>query len=172
MPRYQCTHCFVGVAVDSRLQKFLLDVPLGASCAGPWRLPAFHSPPHGGVHHPKVGSIYNMGVWKGWGGWGYGLLRLITSTSVGVSPHVPPVPSIEHWKRGQYHPVTRGNFRKFVPTCMRYASVRRLEVFETPWKDARKFWQPDRPPKTQPILVGTFHGLPSRPCQGSSEEIF
>ena len=55
---------------------------------------------------------------------------------------------------------------------MRYASVRRLEVFENPWKDARKFWQPDRPPKTQPISVGMFHGLPSRPCRGSSEEIF
>ena len=65
-----------------------------------------------------------------------------------------------------------GNFRKSVPTCMRYASVRRLEVFENPWKDARKFWQPDWPPKTQPISVGMFHGLPSRPCRGSSEEIF
>ena len=55
---------------------------------------------------------------------------------------------------------------------MRYASVRRLEVFENPWKDARKFWQPDWPPKTQPISVGMFHGLPSRPCRGSSEEFF
>ena len=61
--------------------------------------------------------------------------------------HVPPVPSIEHWKRDQYCPVTGGNFRKSVPTCMRYASVCRLEVFESPWKDARKFWQPDRVPK-------------------------
>ena len=87
------------------------------------------------------------------------------------APHVPPVPSIEHWKRDQYCPVTGGNFRKSVPTCMRYASVRRLEVFENPWKDARKFWQPDWPPKTQPISVGMFHGLPSRPCRGSSEEI-
>ena len=85
--------------------------------------------------------------------------------------HVPPVPSIEHWKRDQHCPVTGGNFRKSVPTCMRYASVRRLEVFEHPWKDARKFWQPDWPPKTQPILVGMFHGLPSRPCRGGSEEI-
>ena len=75
-------------------------------------------------------------------------------------------------ERDQYCPVTGGNFRKSVPTCMRYASVRRLEVFENPWKDARKFWQPDRPPKTQPISVGMFHGLPSRPCRGSSEEIF
>ena len=64
-----------------------------------------------------------------------------------LDPHVPPVPSIEHWKRDQYCPVTGGNFRKSVPTCMRYASVRRLEVFENPWKDARKFWQPDRVPK-------------------------
>ena len=62
-------------------------------------------------------------------------------------PHVPPVPSIEHWKRDQYCPVTGGSFRKSVPTCMRYASVCRLEVFENPWKDARKFWQPDRVPK-------------------------
>ena len=89
-----------------------------------------------------------------------------------TTTHVPAVPSIEHWKRDQYCPVTGGNFRKSVPTCMRYASVRRLEVFENPSKDARKFWQPDRPPKTQPILVGMFHGLPSRPCHGSSEEIF
>ena len=65
----------------------------------------------------------------------------------GVPSHVPPVPSIEHWKRDQYCPVAGGNFRKSVPTCMRYASVRRLEVFENPWKDARKFWQPDRVPK-------------------------
>ena len=64
-----------------------------------------------------------------------------------VKTHVPPVPSIEHWKRDQYCPVTGGNFRKSVPTCMRYASVCRLEVFENPWKDARKFWQPDRVPK-------------------------
>ena len=90
----------------------------------------------------------------------------------GFSTHVPPVPSIEHWKRDQYCPVTGGNFRKPVPTCMRYASVRRLEVFENPWKDARKFWQPKSGPKTQPILVGMFHGLSSRPCRGSSEEIF
>ena len=61
--------------------------------------------------------------------------------------HVPPVPSVELWKGDQYCPVTGGNLRKFVPTCMRYASVRRLEVFENPWKDARKFWQPDRVPK-------------------------
>ena len=61
--------------------------------------------------------------------------------------HVPPVPSIEHWKRDQYRPVTGGNFRKSVLTCMRYASVRRLEVFENPWKDARKFWEPDQVPK-------------------------
>ena len=61
--------------------------------------------------------------------------------------HVPPVPSIEHWKRDQYRPVAGGNFTKSVPTCMRYASVRRLEVFENPWKDARKFWQPDWVPK-------------------------
>ena len=27
-------------------------------------------------------------------------------------------------------------------------------------------------PKTQPISVGMFHGLPSRPCRGTSEEIF
>ena len=27
-------------------------------------------------------------------------------------------------------------------------------------------------PKTQPISVGMFHGLPSRPCRGSSEEMF
>ena len=46
--------------------------------------------------------------------------------------HVPPVPSIEHWKRDQYCPVTGGNFRKSVPTCMRYASVCRLEVFRKP----------------------------------------
>ena len=63
--------------------------------------------------------------------------------------HVPPVPSIdiEHWKRDQYCPVTGGNFGKSVPTCMRYASVRRLEVFENPRKDAQKFWQPDGVPK-------------------------
>ena len=107
-----------------------------------------------------------------------------TATATGLQPatgaglgdsrgsHVPPVPSIEHWKRDQYCPVTGGNFRKSVPTCMRYASVRRLEVFENPWIDARKFWQPVWPPKTQPISVGMFHGLPSRPCRGSSEEIF
>ena len=64
-----------------------------------------------------------------------------------LTSHVPPVPSIEHWKRDQYCPVTGGNFRKSVLTCMRYASVYRLEVFENPWKDARKFWQPDRVPK-------------------------
>ena len=46
--------------------------------------------------------------------------------------HVPPVPSIEHWKRDQYRPFSGGNFRKSVPTRMRYASVRCLEVFEKP----------------------------------------
>ena len=36
MPGYQCTHSFVGVAIDSRLQKFLLGIQLGACYAGPW----------------------------------------------------------------------------------------------------------------------------------------
>ena len=71
-----------------------------------------------------------------------------TYTQLHTSPsHVPPVPSIEHWKRDQYRPVTGGNFRKCLPTCKRYASVLCLEVFEIPRKDARKFWQPDRVPK-------------------------
>ena len=54
--------------------------------------------------------------------------------------------------------------------CTKKRMEKRLEVFEIPRKDTRKFWQPDRPPKTQPISVGMFHGLPSRPCRGSSEE--
>ena len=86
--------------------------------------------------------------------------------------HVPPVPSIEHWKRDQYCPVTGGNFRKSVPTCMRYASVRCLEVFPKPLERCSEVLAARSGPKTQPISVGMFHGLPSRMCRGSSEEIF
>ena len=77
---------------------------------------------------------------------GIGQHRLYPGPPRGAT-HVPPVPSIERWKRDQYCPVTGGNFRKCVPTCMRYASVRCLEFFENPWKDARKFWRRDWVPK-------------------------
>ena len=58
MPGYQCTHYFVGVAVDSPLQKFLLGIPLGA-----WADQPFVRCLIGGSSSPQVGSIDNMGVW-------------------------------------------------------------------------------------------------------------
>ena len=63
MPGYQCTHFFVGVAVDSRHKRFCW--------ASAWVLDAlvlggdrpFIRPLIGVSISPQVGSIYNMGVW-------------------------------------------------------------------------------------------------------------
>ena len=69
MPRYQCTHSFVGVAVDSRLQKFLLGIQLLACCAGARGRPSVYSPPHWGVHITPSGVyLQSGGVGQGGGG--------------------------------------------------------------------------------------------------------
>ena len=88
-----------------------------------------------------------------------------------IPTHVPPVPSIEHWKRDQYCPVTGGNFRKSVPlACDMLRSVA-WKFSKTLGKMLGSFCS-QIGSQNATNIGGMFHGLPSRPCRGSSEEIF